>query len=366
MLKTYKYRLKPDDSQKIQINKTFGCCRFVYNNILAYKKDKYENKKISLGKTSCNNYCNRILKQENPFLREVDKFALTNAIYDLDAAYQNFYTKRSNYPKFKSKNNPNKSYTTNFTNNNISVDFDNNTIKLPKLGLVKAKVHRKINGRIINATVSVTPTGKYYVAITIEEEIKPLKETNKVIGLDLGIKNLCITSDGEKIENIKVLQKYETIIKKLQRQIAKKRKGSKNYNKTKRKIALYYEKIKNTRNNYLHKVSNRIINENQVIITEDLDVKSMMQESHIAKDIADVSWRELTRQIAYKANWYGRTYIQVDTYYASSQTCHVCGYKNIKVKDLSVRNWRCPNCNIEHNRDKNAAINILYKGLGLI
>ena len=306
-----------------------------------------------------------MLKQEYPFLKEVDKFALTNAIYDLDTAFKNFYAKRSNYPKFKSKKNPNKSYTTNFTNNNIAVDFDNNIIKLPKLGLVKAKVHRKINGRIINATVSITKTNKYYIAITTEEEIEPLKEVNKVVGIDLGIKDLCITSEGEKIENIKVLQKYETNIKKLQRQLSKKQKGGKNYNKTKRKIALYYEKIKNIRNDYLHKVTTRIINENQVIITENLYVKSMMQDSHIAKNIADVSWRELTRQLSYKANWYGRTYIRVDKYYASSQTCHICGYKNSKVKDLSVRNWICPKCNITHNRDENAAINILYKGLGL-
>ena len=365
MFKTYKFRLKPNDKQQEQINKTFGCCRFVYNNTLAYKKDKYDNEQISLNKTNCNNYCNRVLKQEYPFLKEVDKFALTNAIYDLDDAYQNFFAGRSEYPKFKSKKNSKKSYTTNFTNNNIEVDYNNNIIKLPKLGKVKAKVHRKLNGRIIRATISKTVTDKYFVAITVEENIKELEEVNKVVGIDLGIKDLCITSDGEKIENIKVLQKYESKIKKLQRQLAKKQKDSKNYNKIKRKIALYHEKIKNIRSDYLHKISHRIISENQVIITEDLDVKGMMQDSHIAKSIADASWRELTRQLAYKASWYGRTYIQVDTYYASSQTCHICGCKNTEVKDLSVRKWLCPNCKIEHDRDKNAAINILYKGLGL-
>ena len=363
MLKVYKYRIYPNKEQKIQIAKTFGCCRFVYNQTLAYRKSTYEKEKKSISKTDCNNYCNRELKKVYSWLKEIDKFALTNAIYNMDSAYQKFFKEHAGYPKFKSKHNRHKSYTTNFTNGNISVDFDREKIKLPKLKYIKAKIHRKFVGQIKSVTISQLPSGKYYVSILVETEHNPLVKINRQIGLDLGIKDLCITSDGKKYENPKTIKKYEKKLAKLQRQLAHKKRRSRNYQKKRKQIALCYEKITNTRKDYLHKLSNEIISENQVIVSETLQIRNMVKNHRLAKSISDVSWYELTRQLEYKAKWNNRHYIKIDTFYASSQLCSCCGYKNKKTKDLSVRQWKCPNCGEIHDRDINAANNILAEGL---
>ncbi len=363
MLKAYKYRIYPDNEQKVQIGKTFGCCRFVYNQTLAYRKEAYEQEKKPVSKTDCNNYCNRELKKAYEWLKEVDKFALTNAIYNMDSAYQKFFKEYAGYPKFKSKHDNHKSYTTNFTNSNISVDFKRGKVKLPKLKEVKAKLHRKFCGQIKSATVSQVPSGKYYVSILVETEREELPHTNQTIGLDLGIKDICITSDGKKYENPKTIKKYGRKLARLQRQLANKEKGSKNYYKAKKQIAICHEKIGNTRKDYLHKVSQEIISENQVIVSENLQIKNMIKNHHLSKAISDVSWHELTRQLEYKSKWNGREYIKIDTYYASSQICSVCGYQNPETKDLSVREWECPVCGTKHDRDINAAKNILAEGL---
>ncbi len=363
MLKAYKYRIYPNKAQEELLAKTFGCCRFVYNQILAYRKEKYEEDKKSMSRTDCNNYCNRELKTQHEWLKEVDKFALTNAIYNMDFAYQKFFKEHAGYPKFKSKHDGHKSYTTNFTNGNISVDFEVGKIKLPKLKLIKAKLHRKFTGQIKSATVSQVPSGKYYVSVLVETDHTPLPETEEEIGLDLGIKDLCVTSDGRKYANPKILEKQERKLAKLQRQLAHKEKRSNNYYKTKEQIALCHEKIANTRKDYLHKLSHEIISENQVIISENLQIKNMVKNHQLAKSISDVSWYELTRQLEYKAKWNGRKYIKIDTFYASSQLCSACGYRNANTKDLSIRKWICPKCGAEHDRDVNAAKNILAEGL---
>ena len=363
MLKAYKYRIYPNNEQKIQIAKTFGCCRFVYNQTLAYRKEAYEKEKKSASKTDCNNYCNRELKKEYEWLKEVDKFALTNAIYNMDAAYQKFFKEHTGYPKFKRKHDNHKSYTTNFTNGNITADFGHGKIKLPKLKEVKAELHREFMGKIKSATVSQTPSGKYYVSVLVETEHKELPHTRHNIGLDLGIKDLCITSDGEKYKNPKTIKIYEKKLVKLQRQLSHKEKWSNNYYKQKKKIALCHEKIANTRKDYLHKVSHGIISENQVIVSENLQIKNMVKNHHLAKSISDVSWYGLTRQLEYKAAWNGRQYIKTDTFYASSQLCSNCGYRNAETKDLSIRKWVCPACGAKHDRDINAARNILAEGL---
>ena len=366
MLKTYKFRIYPNKVQEKIIIKTFECIRFVYNNVLSYRKEMYEKENKSLSKFDCNNYCNHILKSKYVWLREVDKFALTNSVYNVDKAYNNFFKGKGGYPKFKSKKSSTKSYTTNYTNGNINVDFDNNKIKLPKLKQVKAKVHRKFNGIIKSATVFMTSSGKYYVSILVETSEVTIKSVlEKEIGIDLGIKDLCITSNGDRYENPKTIKKYEKKLKRIQTNLSRKEKGSNNFKKLKQRLAKVHEKIKDIRIDYLHKVSYKIVNENQVIVSENLQVKKMMKNHTLASSISDVSWYELTRQLAYKSNWYGRKYIKIDTFYASSQICNVCGYKNTDMKNLHIRNWKCPNCDTNHDRDVNAAKNILQEGLRL-
>ncbi len=363
MLKTYRYRIYPNKEQMELIAKTFGCCRFVYNKTLAYRKETYEKEKKSISKSDCNNYCNRVLKKEYEWLKEVDKFALTNAIYHMDSAYQKFFKEHAGYPKFKSKHDRHKSYTTNFTNGNITVDFEKGKVKIPKLKTVKAKTHRCFDGKIKSATVLQVPSGKYYVSILVEIEHEELPHVDQSVGLDLGIKDLCITSDGKKYENPKIIKKYERKLARLQRQLAHKKKGSNNYCKARTKVAICYEKITNTRMDYLHKISHEIISENQVIVSESLQIKNMVKNHNLAKSISDVSWYELTRQLDYKAKWNRRRYIKIDPFYASSQICSVCGYQNAETKDLSVREWICPVCGVKHDRDINAAKNILAEGL---
>lgn len=367
MLKAYKYRIYPNQQQQELIQKTFGCCRFVYNYMLTYKQEIYKKENKNLSKLDCDTYCNRILKNKYPWLKEPDKYALTNSIFNMCDAYQRFFKKQNRFPKFKSKHNNYKSYKTNKNNfKNIEINFENNKLKLPKLKWVKIKISRKFEGQIKSVTISQIPGGKYYASILVETEYKKLPQTNNQIGLDLGIKDFCITSNGVKYENPKFLNKYQKRLAKLQRQLAHKQKGSKNYNKQRIKVAKYHENIVNIRKDYLHKISHEIISENQVIVSENLDVKNMLKNHNLARSIVDVSWHEFIRQLEYKAKWNDRQYIKIDRFFASSQICSNCGFKNTKVKDLSIREWQCSNCGSIHDRDINAAKNILKKGLKLV
>ena len=345
------------------IQKTFGCCRFVYNQTLAYRKNLYETEKKSMSKIDCNNHVNRVLKHDYEWLKEVDKFALTNAIYSMDNAYQRFFKLHAGYPKFRSKHDHRRSYTTCITDANIKVLFDDGKVQLPKLKLVRARLSRPFFGQIKQATVSQTPTGKYFVSVLVETEHEPLPSTDKIVGIDLGIKDLLITSNGEKYNNKRIIKLYEDKLAREQRQLARKVKGSNNYNKQRIKVACIHEKIYNTRIDYLHKITHKLISENQVIVSEDLAISDMIQNNDLAKAISDCGWYELTRQLTYKAEWNNRKYIKIGRFVASSQTCHVCGYINPETKDLSVRGWTCPQCGTHHDRDINAAINILNEGL---
>ncbi len=368
MLKGYKYRIYPSEEQKGLIQKTFGCVRFVYNQTLNYRKELYDTEKIGMSKLDCSYYVNE-LKKKYDWLKEVDKFSLINSVFNMDNAYKRFFKEHARYPKFKSKHNNYMSYKTNCCKNgrgnrySIELDFDNRKIKLPKLKWVKTKISRTFVGKIKSATVSQVPSGKYFVSILVEEEQKEFPKAEKSVGIDLGIKDLVITSDGEKFDNLKLIKKYEGKLAREQRKLTHKQKGSKNREKQRIKVAKIHEKIANTRNDYLHKISRKLINENQVIVSEDLSVNNMVKNPNLAKAISDCGWSELTRQLQYKADWYGRTYIKIGRFVPSSQMCHVCGYQNEETKDLSVRKWTCPQCGTEHDRDINAAINILREGL---
>lgn len=335
----------------------------MYNQTLAYRKNLYETKKESMSKIDCNNYVNQTLKQDNAWLKEVDKFALTNAVYSMDNAYQRFFKLHAGYPKFRSKHNHRKSYTTCITGTNIKVLFDQDKIQLPKLKRIRARLSRPFYGQIKNATVSQTPSGKYFVSILVETKHEKLSSTGGMIGVDLGIKDLLITSDGQKYDNKRIIKKYEDKLIRAQRSLSRKVKGSNNYDKQRVKVARIHEKIHNVRIDYLHKITHQLISENQVIVSEDLGVKNMVQNHCLAKAISDCGWSELTRQLAYKAEWNNRQYIKIGRFVASSQMCHVCGYVNPETKDLSVRKWICPQCKTIHDRDVNAAINIFNEGI---
>lgn len=363
IFKSYKYRIYPNKAQENLIQKTFGSCRFVYNKTLDYRKNLYESEKKNMSKFDCTKYVACVLKKENEWLKEVDKFALENAVFSMDNAYQRFFKLHSGYPKFKSKHNHRKSYTTCITGTNIKVLFEQGKIQLPKLKLIKAKLSRPFYGQIKQATVSQTPSGKYFVSVLVETEHQKMEPVDKQIGIDLGIKDLIITSDGEKYENPKVLCKYQDKLAKEQRLLSRKVKCSNNYNKQRIKVARIHEKIHNTRIDYLHKITHKLISENQVIVSEDLSVQDMVQNHNLAKSISDCGWYEITRQLAYKAEWNGRTYIKIGRFVKSSQTCSVCGYENSEIKDLKVREWTCPECGTRHDRDINAAINILKEGV---
>ena len=359
MLMAYKYRMYPNKEQQKYFAKTFGCVRFIYNRMLSDKIKYYNETKQKLNKTPAQ------YKKEFEWLKEVDSLALANAQMNLQKAYNNFFKRPEvGFPKFKSKKRHYYSYTTNNQGGNIYVS--DRYIKLPKIGLVRVKKHRGFDGIIKSVTVSKTPSGKYFVSVLVETEHISMESTGRMVGIDLGIKDLLITSDGEKKENPKYFKKYEDKLAKEQRKLSHKKKGSKNWDKQRIKVARIHEKIHNTRIDNLHKISHELVSENQVIVSEDLAVSNMVKNHNLAKSIQDCGWSELTRQITYKSEWNNRQYIKIGRFTKSSQPCHVCGYINPNTKDLSVREWTCPVCGTHHDRDINAAINILNEGLRIL
>ena len=369
MYKTYKFRLYPNEKQTVLIHKTFGCYRFIYNYFLDIcKKDGYKKAFDMIKKLPS-------LNKEYEWLKEVDSCSLRCALFNLEDAYKNFFNKRSNYPTFKSKYNK-QSYRTNYISreykgkkySSIELDLKNKKIKLPKLGLVDIRGYRNlevINGKIINATVVKETTGKYYVNVLYNlidvqnEKIKP----KSIVGIDLGVKDLVVTSSGEKYKNPKEIERFEKRIKRIQRKLSRQEKGSNNYQKTKVRLARLYSKLKNARKHNIIKIVNKIIEEYDIIISEKLDIKRMTNNHSLAKNILDASFSKICSMLEWKSRENGKYYYQVDTYFPSSKICSHCGMKTEVTNNLGVREWECEECHSINDRDINASINIMFEGI---
>ena len=364
--KSYKFRIYPTPDQAQLFAKTFGCCRFMWNKMLSDKIEYYKETKQMLKNTPAQ------YKSEFEWLKEVDSLALANVQLDLQVAYDRFFKGISNFPKFKKKLYA-QSYTTNNCKN--SVRIENKKIRLPKLGWVKIKQHRPINGLIKRVTVSQNSSGNYFVSLLVEEEQVLYLKTGSKIGIDLGISNLAILSNGEKVPNLKILNTYQKRLAKEQQVLSRrseqaKKDGklpseAKNYQKQRKKVAKIHQKIQNVRKDYLNKLTHDLVKNHDIIVIEDLATSNLMKNRKLSRAISDVSWYEFKRQLQYKCDWYGKTLVIISRWFPSSQICSTCK-ANTGKKALDIRNWTCPSCHSEHDRDINAAKNILNEGLRLL
>ncbi len=352
----YRFRLYPNKEQEEFLNRQIGHCRFVYNKLLEIAKRDYEQE----GKKWNYYQYKRLLselKEEFPFLKEANSQSLQEAVKWLDRAFKNFFKGLAKFPKFKSKK----------RTNSVSIPqhfrIEGNKVRIPKLRTpIRFIKHREIEGKVKSISITKTLTGKFYLNVLVEKEIEPLVETSKVIAIDVGLTHFCALSTGRKVENPKHLIKTEQRIKKLQRQLSRKKKGGRRFRILAKRIAKLHEKVRNQRDDFLHKLSKQIIRDNQAVVVEDLNVKGLVQNTKLSKHIADASWRRFIQFLEYKARLYGRILIKVDKFYPSSKLCHKCGFKKKDLKLLD-REWECPRCGAEHDRDFNATLNLLKEGL---
>lgn len=360
IFRTYQFELKPTQEQKVLLDKHFGCIRYVYNYFLNERKEQYQADKKS------DNYYKQAAtltelkkKEETAWLKEVNSQSLQFALRCLDTAYVNFFRGNAKFPRFKSKKNKNSFTVPQFAK------LENGRFFAPKFkDGIKCIIHREVKGEIGKCTLSKTPTGKYFVSILSEEQYQPKEKTGAVCGIDLGLKDLAITSDGIKFKNNRYTKKYERDLAKAQKHLSRKQKGSNSFERQRRKVAKIHEKISNTRQDVLHKVSHQLVSDYDLIALEDLNVKGMMSNRKLSKHIADTSWGTFVRFLEYKADWNDKQVVKINRFYPSSKTCNVCGWINQDL-NLSVREWTCKNGH-HLDRDENAAKNILNEGLKII
>lgn len=357
--KAFKFRIYPNVEQKVLFAKTFGCVRFIYNKMLADKIEYYKETKQKLKNTPAQ------YKSEFVWLKEVDSLALANSQMNLQTAYNNFFkSSKVGFPKFKSKKFNHKSYTTNCVNGNIFVE--NGYIKLPKVGFVKLKQHRQIPSdyKLKSVTVSQTPSGKYYASILFEYENQVQEQDlHNFLGLDFSMHELYKDSNGNEPAYPRYYRQAEKRLKREQRKLSLMKKGSKNRDKQRIKVAKLHEKVANQRKDFLHKQSRQIVSVYDCVCIENLDMKAMSQVLNFGKSVSDNGWGMFVTFLQYKLEELGKKLVKVDKFFASSQICNVCGYKNTATKNLSIRAWDCPECGTHHDRDINAAINIRNEGM---
>ena len=361
MYKAYKFRIYPTNEQQIALAKAFGCCRWFWNYSLNLCQETY----LTTGKGLSRGAIQGLLpslKKEYSWLTDAYSQCLQYVALNLSTAYKNFFEKRTGFPRFKSKHGKQSiSYPSN-------VKLDGDHLKIPgKVGLIYCKQDRKFDGQIKTVTVSLNPDGKYYASVLVDDgrAIPQFSTEGKAIGIDLGLTHFCITSNGSKFDNPRHTTKYARNLKKKQQSLARKQKSSKTRYKAKSKVSKVHSKIRRVREDFLHKLSRKIVNENQVIAVENLNVKGMVRNHNLAKAISDCGWGQFCTMLKYKSEWSGKTYIEVDRFFASSKTCSVC-LNRVDSLSLDIRDWTCSQCNTHHDRDVNAAINIRNEALRIL